>query len=125
MELLNFIANDGSRHFWSIPETYPFTILSEHLSAIPGCAINRFLSDNVVEAWIDFRFMGYVFTVNNQFGEWWFFANDPECPDATLQLLAGCITPRDPSGGIQRCQEPNRCYDKKNEGLLLTRRFAN
>ena len=29
----------------------------------------------------------FRFSVNNQFGEWWFFVRDPSCDDAVLQTV--------------------------------------
>ena len=45
------------------------------------------MCDGVTEAWIDFTFEGHAFTVNDQFGEYWFFVADPTCPDSVLRAV--------------------------------------
>ena len=61
--LLDLRMKDGSRHFAALPETYD------------------------VEAWIDFKYRGHSFTLNNQCNEWWFFVDDPACPDGILRQV--------------------------------------
>ncbi|MBK7708568.1 MAG: hypothetical protein IPJ30_23110 [Acidobacteria bacterium] len=34
--------------------------------------------------WLDFDYRGHRFSVNNQFGDYWFFVRDPKCPDEIL-----------------------------------------
>jgi hypothetical protein len=48
---------------------------------LPGTEVTKYLTDNVTEMWLDFSFRGHSFTVNNQYGEFWFFVTDPACPD--------------------------------------------
>ena len=42
----------------------------------------------MVESWIDFRYKGHRFSINNQFGDFWFFVQDPACPEALLSKVA-------------------------------------
>jgi hypothetical protein len=83
-ELLNITAKDGSRQFASLPESRSWYALRDHLTRLPGVTVTEFLTDGFTEAWIDFSFRGHSFTVNNQWGEYWFFVRQPECPDAIL-----------------------------------------
>jgi hypothetical protein len=40
---------------------------------------------------MDFSFRGYNFAVNNQMGNYWFFAEDPACPEEILfEIAAHC-----------------------------------
>jgi len=39
-------------------------------------------------SWIDFDYAGQTFTVNDQFGEYWFFVRDPNCSDEVLMTVA-------------------------------------
>jgi len=82
--LLNQIMNDGSRLFAELAESASFSQLRDHVAALDGVVVASFLSDDVTEAWIDFAFRGYQFTINNQFGDYWFFVVDPRCPDDIL-----------------------------------------
>ncbi|HEX3525504.1 MAG TPA: hypothetical protein VH988_00425, partial [Thermoanaerobaculia bacterium] len=85
--------SDGSRHFVSLPETRSPDALRDHLTGLPGAVVTGFVFDGIVEAWIDFRYGGHEFSVNNQLGEYWFFVQDPACPDTTLQDVAAyCAT---------------------------------
>jgi hypothetical protein len=45
--LLNLRMNDGSRHFVSLPETYPWEPLRDHMAKLPGVATLGFVTDHV------------------------------------------------------------------------------
>ena len=80
---------DGSRHFGALPETYdPVTpqwyALRDHVAALAGAVLVGFATDDVTEAWIDFEYRGHRFGINDQHGQWWFFVQDPACPDEVL-----------------------------------------
>jgi hypothetical protein len=87
--LLDIRMADGSRHFGDLPETYDadqpqWHRLREHVGQLPGARLTGFVTDDVTEAWIDFAHRGHTFSLNNQAGEWWFFVEDPACPDDIL-----------------------------------------
>ena len=46
--------------------------------------VTDFVTDGIVEAWIDFTVEGERFTVNNQFGEFWFFVSNPSADEILL-----------------------------------------
>jgi hypothetical protein len=71
--------HDGSRHFLSLPESILPCALVERMRANPEFQMTGFL-EGALEAWIDFEFQGHKFSVNNQFGEFWFFVADAACP---------------------------------------------
>jgi hypothetical protein len=81
--------HDGSRNFAKMPQAASWPALRNHLEQLEGLVVTAFLTDHVTEAWLDFEFRGHAFTVNNQFGEYWFFVRDPECDDSTLQTIVG------------------------------------
>lgn len=85
--LLDPRMNDGSRHFFSLPESYPWESFRDHMAKLPGLAVTDFLTDRVTEVWIDFSYEGHAFSINNQHGEYWFFVADPKCADATLRKI--------------------------------------
>lgn len=81
--------NDGSRHFGDLPETYDphqpeWERLREAVPRLPGATLTGFVTDQVTEAWLDFDYRGFAFSINNQHGQWWFFVQQPECPDEVL-----------------------------------------
>ena len=76
--------NDGSRKFAELPQTRLWRDLHDHLLALRGAVVTGILTDDVTEAWIDFTYRGHTFTINNQFGDYWFFVNDVTCPDEIL-----------------------------------------
>ena len=86
-ELLNFIANDGSRQFGELPQPVLWYEMRDHIENLVGAEITDFLTDHVTEAWIDFTYCGYRFTVNDQWGDYWFFVDDPSCPDEILKTI--------------------------------------
>ena len=87
MELLNVRAHDGSRQFAAFPQNASWRRLRKHLKALPGLTLGEFLTDSVAEGWLDFTYDGHSFTVNDQFGEYWFFVDDPATPDDVLRRV--------------------------------------
>lgn len=88
--LLNIVMHDGSRHFGQLPESASWYKLRRHVQKLPGVTVTSFLTDHITEAWIDFSFRDYEFSINNQFGSYWFFAK-PQSPDEILEtLLSHC-----------------------------------
>src|SRR5690348_14396264 len=91
--LANMIMADGSRFFWSLPQTRDWYNLRDHIAMLEGAVLTDFLTAYVTEAWIDFDYMGHHFSVNDTDGDYWFFVDDPHCPDAILYaVLAHCET---------------------------------
>jgi hypothetical protein len=85
--LLDHRAHDGSRQFASLPESRSWERLRDHAASFPGATVTGFLTDGVVEAWIDFTVDGERFTVNNQLGEYWFFVSNPNADEALLHRV--------------------------------------
>ncbi|HEY0658408.1 MAG TPA: hypothetical protein VGD05_08035 [Pyrinomonadaceae bacterium] len=83
-DFLETKMNDGSRHFVDMPAVVFFDDFYDHTEKLEGAQITEFLTDGVVEMWLDFKFRGHKFTVNNQFGDYWFFVENPECPEEIL-----------------------------------------
>jgi len=83
-DLLDMRMNDGSRHFADLPEAVFFDEFADHVEKLEGAEITEFVTDGVLEMWLDFDYSGHKFSVNNQFGDYWFFVTDPNCPDEIL-----------------------------------------
>jgi hypothetical protein len=91
VKLLNIEMNDGSRHFGDLPQTVLWHKLRNHIEQLAGAEITDFVTNNVTEAWIDFSYRCHHFSVNDQLGAYWFFVNDPTCPDEILEaVLSHC-----------------------------------
>jgi hypothetical protein len=92
---------DGTRHFGSVPMVLLWGAMRDHLQTLNGVVITGFVTDGVTEGWIDFRYKDFNFSVNDQFGEYWFFVDNPACPDAILlDVLAHCaVNPKPSSSG--------------------------
>ena len=88
VQLLNMTMNDGSRHFAALPESKSWYELRDCIAALPGAQVTDFITDRVVEAWIDFTYRGHRFSAKNQFGEFWFFVQDPACREEILDEVA-------------------------------------
>jgi hypothetical protein len=86
--LLDIRMKDRSRHFHVLPQTRLWYDVRDHVSSLAGAELIGFLCDNVTEAWIDFTYGKQYFTINDQFGEYWFFVNDPTCPANVLTEVA-------------------------------------
>jgi hypothetical protein len=83
-ELLNLTMNDGSRQFAEISETVFFDKLREFAKSLKGAKETDFITDWITEVWLDFEYRGNKFSINNQFGEYWFFVRNPICSDEIL-----------------------------------------
>lgn len=77
-------AADGSRHFACLPQTQMWTKVRDHIDSLSGAVLTTFVCDNITEAWIDFTYRDHNFTINDQYGEYWFFVQDPVCPNEIL-----------------------------------------
>jgi hypothetical protein len=86
-ELPNLIMNDGSRLFAELPQTVLWYELRDHIERLDGASVAGFVTDNVTEAWIDFSYRGYRFSVNDQLGDYWFFVDNPDCPEEILDSV--------------------------------------
>ena len=85
--LTNFLAHDGSRQFASLPKSLNWYDVRDHVPKLEGATLTNFVCDDVTEAWIDFQFHGMVFSINDQCGEYWFFAYEETCPEFVLRAI--------------------------------------
>lgn len=85
--LLNVRMNDGSRHFAELPETRDWHAVRAFLEHAGGVTAVKLVTDDVTEAWVDWTYRGHQFSANNQFGAWWVFVADPDCPDTVLEEM--------------------------------------
>lgn len=83
-DLLDMRMHDGSRHFGGVPQTVLWYEMRDAVGTLPGASLAGFVTDGVTEAWIDFTYANHHFSINDQFGEYWFFVDDPACPDGIL-----------------------------------------
>ncbi len=83
-DLLEKKMTDGSRHFVDLPEVVFFDDFYDHVKELDGAEITEFITDGTIGMWLDFEFRGHEFSVTNQFGDYWFFVEDSECPDEIL-----------------------------------------
>ena len=89
--LFDIRMKDGSRNFGDLPATVIWYDLRDHVAKLDGATITGFVTDHVTEAWIDFTYRGHNFSVNDQNGDYWFFVEDPACPDdILLSVLSHC-----------------------------------
>lgn len=85
--LLDHRAHDGSRKFAELPQSLLWHAVRDHASQLRGVELGNFITDDVTEGWIDFSFAGHSFTINDQYGDYWFFVKDPACPDSVLSAV--------------------------------------
>ena len=91
IRLFSMIMHDGSRHFGDLPQTVLWYDLRDHIQHMPGAVLTGFITDHVLEAWIDFTYAGHTFSVNDQYGDYWSSFDDPACPDHVLiDVLTYC-----------------------------------
>jgi hypothetical protein len=83
-EPLQMLMPDDSRYFGALPQTVMWDAVHAHIARLPGAAVTAYVTDHLTEAWIDFTYRGYAFSINDQLGDYWFFVDHPACPDALL-----------------------------------------
>lgn len=110
MRLFDLRMADGSRHFGSLPERYDVDDPQWdqlHALLVTFAEITGFATDQVTEAWLDFRYRGHGFGLNNQAGDWWCFVTDPACPDDILaDVLLRLEALLLPSAALARARGP-------------------
>lgn len=76
--------NDGSRHFGDLPQTASFDEMREHARKLSGVKETGYITDNITEMWLELTYRGHKFSINDQYGTFWFFVEDRDCPDSVL-----------------------------------------
>lgn len=82
----NQSMSGGARRFAALPESVDFATLRQLVSALPDARILQFI-ETIPEVLIVFDYHGHQISINNQFGEYWFFARDSATPDRELEEL--------------------------------------
>lgn len=83
-ELLKKKIVSGARHFVDMPEAVFFDEIADHTEELEGAEITEFITDGTVEMWLDFDFLDHKFSITNHLGDYWFFVQDPNCPEEIL-----------------------------------------
>jgi hypothetical protein len=86
MNLIDLPTHNGGRQFAALPQTTDAVTLRNHLAQLRGVRLGCFLH-SVSESWIDFALGAHEFSINDQFGEYWFFVADPDAPDELLEQV--------------------------------------
>ena len=60
-DLFDMRMNDGSRHFVDMPEVVFFDEIADHVEELEGAEITEFITDGVLEMWLEFDFSGQQF----------------------------------------------------------------
>ena len=79
--------HDGSRHFASLPQSCAWYAIRDHVDKLDGALLTQFLGDGILEAWVDFAYCEHEFSINDPLAEYWFFVNDPDCPETILRRV--------------------------------------
>jgi hypothetical protein len=87
VQLLNNRMKDGSRNFILLPQTVPPLRLIPRIVTLWGAFPTAYVP-SLAESWIDFRYRRQNFSINNQFGDFWFFVEDASCPTDILERVA-------------------------------------
>ena len=81
------MPGDGSRSFASFCAVGGYLLLKQLVSELPGARIVGYV-EGITEMWLDFDYRGHKITINDQFGEYWFFVKDPTTPEQPLEEIA-------------------------------------
>jgi len=84
IKIFDMRMNDGSRNFADLPEIASFAAMRNHVGSFEDAVETEFVTDEVIEMWLYFDYRGHRFSVNNQHGDYWFFVDDPTCPEPIL-----------------------------------------
>ncbi len=79
------IMNESSRVFAELQQAVLWPRVKGHAGELSGARLTGFICDDVTEAWIDFRYRSHSFSVNDEFGEYWFSVLDTTCSDEILR----------------------------------------
>ena len=88
-ELREYILEDGTRLFAELWETKPIDDVYAHAKKLKGADLDPLpmqASDRPPS--FTFRYQGFVFTVSQRMGEYWFLVSDPACDSDTLLSVA-------------------------------------
>ncbi len=88
MDLIDDKMNDGSRNFILLPvgSTAPIRLIFR-IFTLWGAYPTAYIPA-LGESWIDFRYKKNKFSINNQYGDFWFFVKNPDCPKEILDEVA-------------------------------------
>ena len=84
--LTDIRMHDGSRDFLSLPCTQGPDSLWHSLRGLDHVTRNSFVPA-ITETWMAFTWRGWSIAIHDPYGEYWFFADDPETPDTILQEI--------------------------------------
>ena len=84
IKIFDFRMKDVSRNFADLPESVFFDELKKIAKKLEGAKVTGFVTDWITEVWLDFEYRGHKFSINNQMGDYWFFVENPSCPDEIL-----------------------------------------
>jgi len=85
--LIDDRMHDGSRNFALLPQSRSPLRLLFRVLALPGAVPTAYLPSLIAGSWVDFRYKGHKFSINNQYGDFWFFVRDPGCPESILAVV--------------------------------------
>ena len=75
----------------------PGEALRDHIAKLSGAVVTGYLTDQISEGRITFRYRGHSFGANSQHGEWLFSVEDPAFPGDILRAVADhCAAYLDP-----------------------------
>lgn len=84
--LTDIRMHDGSRDFLSLPVRRTPQQLKNSLKGLRHVRGVK-LAQDVVESWLSFSWHGWEIAINDPFGEYWFFAENPETPEPILEEI--------------------------------------
>jgi hypothetical protein len=114
-QLTHNIMRDGSRCFLSLQPNVGWNAIRDHAARLKEANVTGFLTDGVTEAWIDFDYAGYKFNINDAPGDFWFFVNDPACPEAILRRVADHFASLLEPESSKRGSPPNTSLERTRE----------
>ena len=86
-KIKTLLAPGGQLNFYDHPGTTPWNVLERRLRKLEGLEFKG-VYPGLAQAWIDFKFQGHEFSIDTQWGDYWFFAEDPTCPTDILSKVA-------------------------------------
>tara|TARA_R100000750_G_scaffold30078_2_gene19015 strand:- start:2771 stop:3142 length:372 start_codon:yes stop_codon:yes gene_type:complete len=84
--LTDFRMRDGSRNFLTLPILKSPGQLWRSLRRLKHVK-RKANVQSVTDAWITFSWRGWEIAIHDPYGEYWFFAEDPQTPDDVLEEI--------------------------------------
>lgn len=81
------IMHGGSLHFAIFSDTIAPLSVPLKIIRLKGAFPTAYVP-GLDETWIDFRYRNHKFSIHRTLGDYWFFVENPDCPESILDRVS-------------------------------------